>query len=144
MQNKTVVMLVLALSLGIVIGAIGNHAVSSDKPPISRTELINAELVDQKDKVAHMYTVELAPGVLTPRHNHPGHYFNYVLEGTGVVEEDGNPTRHLKPGVSYYIYSSPEKPAPWHSVWNTSKTQPLKTLVVLINDKGQKGTVFEK
>ena len=144
MLKKTVGMLTLAMSAGIFIGAIGNHAISSEKPPISRTELINADLVDQKDQVAHMYISELAPGVLTPRHSHPGHYFTYVLQGTGVMEEDGKPTRPLSPGVSNYIYSSPEQPAPWHSVWNTSKTEPLKTLVVLINNKDQKSTVFEK
>ena len=136
--------LALAASLGIVIGAVGNQALSSEKPLISRTDLIHADLIDSKDKVAHMYTVELAPGVMTPRHSHPGHYFTYVLEGSGVVEEDGKPTLSLKPGVSYYIHTSSEKPASWHSVWNTSKTQPLKTLVVLINDKTQPHTVFEK
>lgn len=144
MLKKTAGMLTLAMSLGIVIGAIGNHAISSEKPQISRTELINADLVDMKDKVAHMYTTELAPGVLTPRHSHPGHYFTYVLEGSGIVEEDGKPTLHLSPGASYYIHSSTEKPVSWHSVWNTSKTEPLKTLVVLINSKDQKSTVFEK
>lgn len=144
MKKKSAGVLALTMSMGIVIGAIGHHAISSDKPPISRTELFQTDLIDLKGKVALMYTTELAPGVLTPRHNHPGHYFAYVLEGSGIVEEDGSSTRHLKPGISYYIHSSPEKPAPWHSVWNTSKTEPLKTLVVLINDKGQKGTVFEK
>jgi hypothetical protein len=36
------------------------------------------------------------------------------------------------------------KPESWHAVWNTSRTEALKTLVVLINDKGQPATVFAK
>ena len=144
MHMKTAGQLALATFLGIVIGAAASEVTRAEKPSVSRTELINADLADLKDKVAHMYIVELAPGVMTPRHRHPGHYFNYVLEGAGVMEEDGKPARQLGPGVSYYIHSSPEMPAPWHSVWNTDTARPMKTLVVLINDKGQPGTEFDK
>lgn len=144
MLKNTAVMLALATSVGFVMGVIGSQAISSEKPTISRTELINADLVELKDPVAHLYTTELAPGVMTPRHRHPGHYFTYVLEGTGIVEEDGKPELPLKPGASYYIHSSSDKPASWHTVWNTSKTQPLKTVVFLISDRGQPATVFDK
>jgi len=143
-MQKTTAMLVLATSFGMVIGAVGNRAVSAQKPQISRTEIINADLVECNGKEVRMYTTELAPGVMTPRHRHPGHYLTYVLEGTGVVEEDGRPELKLGPGVSYYIHTSPERPASWHSVWNTSKTQPLISLSFLITEKGQAGTVFDK
>jgi|APFre7841882724_1041349.scaffolds.fasta_scaffold02364_10 quercetin dioxygenase-like cupin family protein len=136
--------LVLATAFGIAIGALGHQAIGSDKPKIARTELMNIDLSDMPGKIAHMYTMELAPGLMTPRHSHPGHYLVYVLEGTGIVEQDDRPTLHLSPGVSYYIHSPFLTPDSWHSVWNTSKTQTLKTLVVLINDKGQPGTVFDK
>ncbi len=46
-----------------------------------------------------MYTVELAPGVLTPRHWHPGHYFAYVLEGSGYMEEEGKRLSHCSQEV---------------------------------------------
>jgi quercetin dioxygenase-like cupin family protein len=105
---------------------------------------MNIDLADMPGKIAHMYTMELAPGLMTPRHSHPGHYLVYVLQGTGVVEQDDKPTLHLSPGASYYIHSPSATPASWHSVWNTSTTEPLKTLVVLINDKGQPATIFEK
>lgn len=143
MLKKTAGMFALATALGMVIGAAGHRAISSEKPQVARTELMNVDLADLPGKIAHMYIVELAPGLMTPRHSHPGHYFVYVLEGSGVVEEDGKPTLHLSPGGSYYIHA-PSAPASWHFVWNTSQTQPLKTLVVLINDTGQPGTVFEK
>ncbi|MFZ0106605.1 MAG: cupin domain-containing protein, partial [Thiobacillus sp.] len=69
---------------------------STQKSTVSRVELINAELAEFPGKKARLYTVELAPGAITPRHRHPGHYFSYVLEGTGVLEEDGKPERSLK------------------------------------------------
>lgn len=144
MLNQTIGRFALATALGIAIGALGHQAISSDKPQIARTELMNIELADMPGKIAHMYTMELAPGLMTPRHSHPGHYLVYVLQGTGIVEQDDKPTLHLKPGASYYIHSPSATPDAWHSVWNTGKSEPLKTLVVLINDKGQPGTVFEK
>lgn len=144
MRKKTAGMPVLAIFLGIAIGAVGSQAISSAKPQIARTELMTIELADIPGKVAHVYTMELAPGLMTPRHRHPGHYLVYVLSGTGVVEEDDKPTLHLKPGVSYYIHAPSASAESWHAVWNTSTTEPLKTLVVLINDKGQPGTVFDK
>jgi quercetin dioxygenase-like cupin family protein len=144
MRKKTIGMFTLATALGIAIGAAGQPAISSDKPQIARTELMNIELADMPGKIAHMYTMELAPGLMTPRHSHPGHYLVYVLQGTGIVEQDDKPTLHLSPGMSYYIHSPSATPDAWHSVWNTSKTEALKTLVVLINDSGQPGTVFEK
>jgi len=144
MFNQTIGRLILATALGIAIGAMGNQAISSEKRQIARTELMTIDLADMPGKIAHMYTMELAPGLMTPRHSHPGHYLVYVLQGTGVVEQDDKPTLYLSPGVSYYIHSPTATPEFWHSVWNTSKTEPLKTLVVLINDKGQPGTVFDK
>lgn len=143
-MNKTAFAVALALSSGIVIGVLGNKAISSDKSAISRTPLIDADLVEFPGKEARMYKVHIAPGAMTPRHLHPGYYFTYVLEGTGVVQEDGKPDIELKPGASYYIHSPADKPATWHTVWNTSKTETLVSLSVLIIDKGRPGTVYDK
>jgi quercetin dioxygenase-like cupin family protein len=38
-----------------------------------------------------MYTAELAPGLMPPRHSHPGHYFVYVLEGRESWSKTANP-----------------------------------------------------
>jgi uncharacterized cupin superfamily protein len=91
-----------------------------------------------------LYTVELAPGAITPQHRHPGHYFSHVLDGTGVVEEDGKPERSLTPGIVCYTHATADQPVFWHTVWNTSQTRPLRALSVSIIDKGVSGTVFDK
>jgi quercetin dioxygenase-like cupin family protein len=143
-MNNTTATLVLALACGIVIGALGNRAASAQKNTVSRVELINADLVECSGKETRLYTAEIGPGVITPRHRHPGHYFSYVIEGSGVLDEDGKSERSLNPGDAYYIHATADMPASWHSVWNTSKTQPLRTLSFLITDKGVPGTVFEK
>lgn len=111
---------------------------------VSRVELINADLAEFPGKEASLYTVELAPGAITPQLRHPGHYFSHVLEGTRVLEEDGKPERSLTPGIAYCTYAAAGQPVFWHTVWNTSQTRPLRTLSVLIIDKGVPGTVFDK
>ena len=143
-MKNTVAMLALAAALGVAVGVIGSRAVGAQQKPITINQLINRDVDGVEGKVAHMYTVELAPGVLTPRHWHPGNYFAYVLEGSGFMEEDGRPPIPLTPGTPYYIYSSSDKPAYWHAGRNGSTTEPLKLLVVLIGDKGQLITNFEK
>lgn len=143
MMIRKVISLALVFSLGGIVGALGNQALSSEKSAISRTPHINADLVEYQGKEARMYTVQIAPGAMTPRHRHPGHYFTYILEGNGLVLQDDKPDIELKPGASYYIHSPDDKPATWHTVWNTSKTEPLVSLSVLIIDKGRPGTAYD-
>ena len=47
--------------------------------------------------------VELAPGVLSPRHTHPGEEIIYVLEGSLEYEVAGQPTATLKAGDVLFI-----------------------------------------
>ena len=60
------------------------------------------------------------------------------------MEQDDKSTLDLRPGVTYSIHSPSLTPDTWHSVWNTSNTEPVRTLVALINVKGQPGAVFDK
>jgi uncharacterized cupin superfamily protein len=134
----------LAAVCGAAIGIAASQIVNAQSKPITRIELLNVELEGLNGKEGHMYTVELAPGVLTPRHWHPGHYFAYVLEGSGYMEEEGKAPVALQPGTPYYIYSAADKAAYWHAGRNASQTEPLKMFVVLISDKGQPITNFDK
>lgn len=133
----------LSAALGLAAGVLISEAVRAAENPITRTELLDVELTGLPGKVAHLYTIELAPDVLSPRHWHPGHYFAYIIEGTGEMLEVGKPPMLLQPGTPYYIYSEAGKPAYWHGQKNTSKSKPLKMVVVLIGDKGQPITRFE-
>ncbi len=144
MNKKVGALVALSVSAGIAIGILVNQTVGAQPKPITRIELLNVDLEGLQGKEAHMYTVELAPGALTPRHWHPGHYFAYVLEGSGFMEEEGNAPISLQPGTPYYIYSDASKPAYWHSGRNSSQTRSLKMFVVLISDKGQPITIFDK
>ena len=126
------------------VGILAGYTIGAQLAPATRTELLNVELEGLPGKEAHLYTIELAPGFASPRHWHPGHYFAYVVEGSGFVEEEGRARIPLPAGAPYYVHSEAGKPAYWHVTGNASATLPLKMVVVLIADKGQPITHFDK
>ena len=69
--------------------------------------------------------------VVAGRHSHPGPEVAYVLEGSLVVEPEGQPPLTLKKGETFH---NPAKAV--HNAKNGSTTQPAKVLVVLIGEKG--------
>jgi len=46
---------------------------------------------------------EFAPGVAVGRHTHPGEELSVVLEGTLLLEVDGQPAKTLNAGDSFFI-----------------------------------------
>ena len=50
-----------------------------------------------------IFSVEVIPGGLIPRHTHPGVEMGYVLEGEGTLLVEGQPELIMKPGVSYKV-----------------------------------------
>jgi quercetin dioxygenase-like cupin family protein len=57
------------------------HVASAQQPGVSRTNLQQHDLSVPGRQVIQV-RVELAPGVLFPRHTHPGDEIVYVLEGS--------------------------------------------------------------
>ena len=47
--------------------------------------------------------VYIPPGVAVPRHYHPGEEFLYVIQGSAVHVEEGQPDRLLSAGDAYVI-----------------------------------------
>ena len=77
-----------------------------------------------------------APGGQNPRHYHTSHVVFYVLEGSGVWQEDDQPPVTLKPGETLHV-----RPGTVHAHRNASATEKLVFLEFVIADKGQRGTV---
>lgn len=143
-MNRTAILMALAASGGFAAGTMVDLALSAPKPVVSRVELVTADLAGAPGKELRMYTTEIVPGGITPRHRHPGQYFVYVLEGSGQIEQDGQMTRTLRPGTAYAIDDTADGEGAWHTVWNTDPSRPLKSLAVLVTEKGQPGTRFDK
>lgn len=135
--------LAAGLALGAVLGALGSRAGDAQGRTTARTELVTLGLSECADKEVRMYTTEIGPGVITPRHAHPGVYLVYVLEGSGTLERDDKPPLELRPGVSYAIDGTASAPT-WHTVWNTDRETPLKSLAILITGSGRPGTLYDR
>jgi len=75
--------------------------------------------------------VEFAPGVLAPKHNHPGEEIVYVLEGLLEYQLEGKPPVTLKAGDVLFIPAGVP-----HSAKNIGKTNGAE-LATYIVEKGK-------
>ena len=69
---------------------------------ITRTDLQRYDLSVPGREVVQT-RVELAPGVLAPKHTHPGEEIVYVLEGALEYQVEGRPPMTLKAGDVLFI-----------------------------------------
>ena len=77
-----------------------------------------------------------APGGQNPKHYHPSHVVFYVLEGSGIWQEDGKTPVTLRAGDTLHV-----RPGMIHSHRNASNTEKLVFLEYVIVEKGQRSTV---
>ena len=95
------------------------------------TTPLRTEVAGVEDMEWNVLTVDVAPGAVDTRHFRPGVELVYVLEGTGVLGVDGQPPVALNPGIVATLH--PKQPQVFK---NTSPTQTLKVLVVLLLARG--------
>jgi quercetin dioxygenase-like cupin family protein len=69
--------------------------------------------------------VELAPGICTGRHTHPGVDSGYVLEGDLLLKIEGKPDQSAKAGGSYEV-----PPAAVHDACTAAGLKVLDTFVI--------------
>jgi|SRR5215472_6834336 len=95
-------------------------------------EISNAEVT--------VITLTVAPGAVSPPHEHIGPVFAYLLEGEIENQVDPNPPQKYKPGEYFY-----EPPMHVHrSFRNLSSTEPAKLLIFQVGEKGKQFTVGAK
>lgn len=99
--------------------------------------LLTRDLPDMPGKEVVMLTVSYLPGGASLPHRHDAEVFVYVLEGSVVMQVDGQPAQTLSVGQTFH-----EGPADVHrQSANASATQPAKLLVFMIKDKNKPATV---
>ncbi|MDZ5431706.1 cupin domain-containing protein [Pseudomonas fluorescens] len=80
----------------------GQAPAKSWQTGISRTDLVRRDL-DVEGREVIQVRVDFEPGVVSPKHSHPGVEVAYVIEGTFEYELEGQPNVILKAGESLYI-----------------------------------------
>src|SRR4030095_10913265 len=84
------------------IGILALHAAWAQLAGTKSTDLQRHDL-SITGREAIQVIVELAPGVLAPKHTHPGEEIIYVLEGALEYELEGKPSVTLKRGDVLFI-----------------------------------------
>lgn len=120
--------LIFAGILGLVIAAGQDLNAQTRGPQV--TALLKTDVAEVEGREWNVLTVELAPGAVNAWHSYPGVELVYVLKGAGFLEVDGQPPVALNPGVVAAL-----NPKQIHLLENTSPTQTLKVLVVLLLEK---------
>ncbi|OWV78229.1 cupin [Rhizobium sp. R635] len=93
--------MIQAITLALLLGtAAAAHA----EQPLQRTDLVSGD-IDVPGHAAVQVRVDFAPGVLAPRHAHPGEEIAYVLEGVLEYKLDGREPVILEAGQSLFIPS---------------------------------------
>ena len=86
-----------AILLGIAAGS-----VVAQQAGFTRTPLQDQPLGDPT-RHAVQARAEFMPGVAAGRHTHPGEELGYVLEGTLLLEVEGQPPRTVNAGESFFV-----------------------------------------
>jgi quercetin dioxygenase-like cupin family protein len=124
---KKVLALVL---LGAAIGVAADRIAFAQQPGIKRTELLRSDVPGDPAYEAVMAVAEIAPGAMAGKHRHNGIELGYVLQGSIVLEHEGEATRTLVAGQGF------KNAAGVHNARNTGK-EPVKILAVYIVEKGK-------
>ena len=92
---------IVAVAVVMVGSGLALH-VARAQPGITRTDLQRHDLSAPGREVIQT-RVEIAPGVTSPRHTHPGEEIIYVLEGALEYTVEGRPPVTLKAGDVLFI-----------------------------------------
>lgn len=114
----------------LVAGVLAPHASPAQWSGVKRTDLQRADLGVPGREVFQVL-VEFAPGVVAPRHAHPGEEIAYVIEGSFLYELDGRPPVTLKAGESLFIPAGTP-----HTVTNIGRSSAVE-LATYIVEKGK-------
>lgn len=92
----------MAVAVLVVGSCLVLFAASAQAPGVKRTDLQRHDLSAPGREVVQV-RVDIAPGILAPRHSHPGEEIIYVIEGSLEYALDGKPPLTLKAGEVLFI-----------------------------------------
>ena len=93
---------IIAVAMLIVGSGLALYAARARQPGIKRTDLQRHDLSVPGREVVQV-RVDIAPGVVAPRHSHPGEEIVYAIEGSLEYQVEGKPPVTLKAGEVLFI-----------------------------------------
>jgi quercetin dioxygenase-like cupin family protein len=103
-------------------------------------QLLTQPLADLPGREVRISLLDREPGSSSARHRHPGHHtFGYVIEGSYEFGINGEPSRTLNVGETFY-----EPPTAVHTTSrNPSTDKRAKILIFMVADQKNPSTVAE-
>ena len=101
MKNPKLTLAVIATFLAAV-GPWGIQALNAQQPGFKRVEVQDRDL-SVPGRHAVQARAEFEPGGAVGKHTHPGEELSVVLEGSLLLEVEGQPPRTVKAGESFFI-----------------------------------------
>lgn len=129
-RNMNVVLIAGAVVTAAVLGAGLDRLLLAQQPGIKRTILQRTDEPGSTSHEAVMAVAEIAPGASAGKHRHSGIELGYVLEGSVIVEREGQAPVTLIAGEAF------KNDAGIHNAKNPG-TKPVKILAVYLVEKGK-------
>ena len=104
--------------------------------PLRHTVIHRMDLAGLEGKQGALVAVEYAPGASDQKHYHPGQVFTYIVEGSVILEVEGEAPVTLNAGDAFY-----DRPKQVHNHRNASATAPAKFVAFFVEEKGQPRSV---
>jgi quercetin dioxygenase-like cupin family protein len=93
---------IIAVAVLIAVSGVALHLARAQQGGIKRTDLQGHDLSVPGREVVQV-RVDFAPGVVAPRHKHPGEEIVYAIEGLLEYRLEGKPPVTLKAGEVLFI-----------------------------------------
>ncbi len=104
------------------------HADTAEPKTSTVVPLLSQALEDMQEREALLIEVTLPPGGADPVHRHDAEVFVYVLEGSAVMQVEGDEEVVLNPGDTFQ-----ERPDDIHLVGrNASDSEPVRFLAFFV------------
>src|SRR5438093_12771151 len=100
-MRQITLMLAAAMILGAAAGAIGVRTLGAQQEAEKRTVLVTTDLVDVQGYEVRIWRTDIGPGVVGGKHYHPGTECNYVLDGSLILEKEGEILVYMKAGDAH-------------------------------------------
>ena len=135
-MGRRAIVLAAIVTAGVGTSVLAQNDARPGQSGLTQSNMMREAMARFPGMDAVMFNGNFAPGGMSGRHRHPGPEMLHVIEGRGVLLQDGREPIQLEPGTTVYS-EPPEGQASFvHEVRNSSETEPLKTFVVVLVEKG--------
>jgi quercetin dioxygenase-like cupin family protein len=117
--------------VGAVVLSLGATAALYAQQPGFTRKMLQDQNLSVADRHAVQVVADFVPGGSAGKHTHPGEELGYVMEGTLQLDVDGQPSRTLKAGDTFFI------PAGVVHDGKNVGSGPAKVLATYIVEKGK-------